>query len=112
MSRHWRRLLFLFGRGHFDADLRDEMQRHLEMRAQKLMDDGVASEEAHHRARREFGNGQQLKESSRELWKWKPPQELAQDLRYTVRMLTAHTSLTAAVPLALGLRIVTSHASL
>ena len=39
MSRHWRSLLFLFGRGDFDADLRDEMQRHLEMRAQKLMDE-------------------------------------------------------------------------
>jgi len=68
MSKIWRRLLFIFGRRKFDGDLRDEMRQHLEMKARKLMDSGVAPEEARYRAQREFGNTLLLNEYSRDLW--------------------------------------------
>ena len=42
MCKIWRRLLFIFERRKFDGELRDEMRQHLEMKARKLMDSGVA----------------------------------------------------------------------
>jgi hypothetical protein len=52
----WRRLLFYLRRDRFDRELEEEMQFHLEMKAEENRQARMEPLEAHYAAQRQFGN--------------------------------------------------------
>jgi len=106
----WRRLLYLLRKRHFDSELEDEIQFHLERTAQRNRDAGMEAEEARFAARRQFGNVTRLKEKSHEAWGWLTLDELARDLRFGLRMLRKNRGFTAVAVCSLALGITTNTA--
>ncbi|SPE39721.1 membrane hypothetical protein [Candidatus Sulfopaludibacter sp. SbA3] len=95
----------LFRRERFAADLDEEMRLHMELRARKLRDAGVAAEEADNAARRRFGNQALLHEVSTEVWGWTGWEHGVRDVHYAFRALRKTPGFTsvAVCTLAVGL---------
>src|SRR5215475_1054389 len=83
----WRWLISFTRRRKLEREMEEEMRFHLEMQIEQNLASGMAAEEAHYAARRQFGNQTWLKEVSREMWSLNSIETLIQDLRYGVRTL-------------------------
>jgi hypothetical protein len=66
-------------------DLGAEIESHLRMAAQDIVDRGATADEARFAARRDFGNVGLVQEVSRETWVSPITDRIAQDARYAWR---------------------------
>jgi putative ABC transport system permease protein len=89
----------------FDSDLKAEIQAHLEEKIDEFIEDGLAPEAARTKALRQFGNRTQVRENSRRQWAYAPLDEIFQDLRYAVRILTRNPVFTTVSIFSLALGI-------
>jgi predicted permease len=104
------RLLRLFRRRRRDRDVAREIAAHLDAERAENLARGLTAEEADRRARIKFGSARRIHE---DLWQQNslaPFENLARDLRYTIRTLarTPGFTLTAILVMALGIGATTA----
>jgi macrolide transport system ATP-binding/permease protein len=105
MSSFFRRLSWLARRQQKEAELRQELEFHLEAEAEDRRADGLTEEEAKYAARRDLGNYTLVQVDTRAAWGWTLLEQFNQDVRYTFRTMAANKTFSALaiVSLALGI---------
>jgi hypothetical protein len=100
-----RKLGWLLRRNQKEADLREELPFHLDEDTEDRTADGLPIHEARRAARLDLGNVAIVSEDTRAAWGWTLLEQLAQDVRYGVRMLAGHKVFSALAILSLALGI-------
>jgi len=100
-----RKLHWLTRRDRRDAELREELQFHLDEEADERHADGLTMEDARRAARLDLGNLTIVREDTRAAWTWRFLEQFVQDLRYGARTLAANKTFGALAILSLALGI-------
>lgn len=100
-----RRVARFVRREHFTRELAEEMETHLEMRAESHVAQGLTQGDAAAAARRRFGNPGVLEEASRDAWGGRWLEEWLRDVRLALRALRRTPAFTTAAILTLALGI-------
>jgi len=88
-----------------DQDFNEEIEAHLQIEADRLVEEGMDRDEAIATARRTFGNVTSIREQFYESSRWMWLENLSRDVRYALRGFRNHKSLTAIAILSLALGI-------
>jgi predicted permease len=92
-------------RARREQDLDAEIRAHMAMSTRDYIDRGENPSDASDSARREFGNRTLVKEVTRQMWGWIALEQLAQDLRYSLRTLAKSPGFSAVAILSIALGI-------
>ncbi|HEY2546103.1 MAG TPA: ABC transporter permease [Candidatus Acidoferrum sp.] len=86
-------------------ELDKEIQHHLQMAAAERGERGASIRDAESGAQREFGNVGLVKEVTRDTWGWRWLEDLFEDVRYGLRVLSKNPSFSIAAVLAIALGV-------
>ncbi len=105
MRELYRRLRYLFRYRGNDNDLAEELEFHREMKLRQLERTGLDPVSAAAAARRALGNAHGSRQYARDVWIAPWLQEVAQDVRFGIRLLARERAFAAAAILVLGFGI-------
>lgn len=105
MNRFFRGFRWFGPQRSKEAELRSELEFHLEEEAEERRVEGASTEQAHWAARRDLGNVTAVQENTRAVWTWIFIEQLVQDIRYALRSMNHNRVFTALAALLLALGI-------
>ena len=105
MTRLLNKLRWMFARRRREAEIREELEFHVEEEEARGRAAGMTEEQARVSARRDLGNRALVEEDTRAAWGWTWLERLGQDVLYAGRMVRRRPSFTVAAVLSLALGI-------